>query len=96
MSLKLYRLASDDATIGGVAFEFPSGKCKKATWQHAGRVTDTLELAKDLVKGVIAQLHEEGASRDIESMNVPSCVAACQKHIKDWNDVHPASRIALH
>ena len=93
MSLKLYRLVSDDATIGGIAFEFPSGTCKKGVWKHAGRVTDTLELAKDIVKGVIAQLHEAGQGRDIESMNVPSCVAACQKHIQDWNDAHTAPRI---
>lgn len=94
MSLKLYRLESNDATIGGVAFEFPSGLCKKVTWQHAGRITDSLAMAKDIVTKLIAQLHEEDRARDIESMNVASCVAACQRHVQDWNNTHPS--IALH
>lgn len=93
MSLNLYRLESDDATIGGVLFVFPSGLSKKVTWQHAGRIHESLDMAKKLVTELIAHLHDTGRTSDIEAMNVASCIAACQKHIKDWNATHPAIQL---
>lgn len=95
MSTKLYRLESSDATIGGVAFEFPSGKCKSATWQSPGRVTDTLAMAKKVTVQVLDAMLREGAQDDVDRTNWTSCVAAVQKHISEWNATHTAPRIAL-
>lgn len=81
MALKLRRLEADDKTVGGVLFEFPSGTLKQVAWRHAGRITDTLEMAKKMVVQLVAQLEP----RDIDSLNIPSCVAATQRHIQDWN-----------
>jgi hypothetical protein len=90
---KIRRLEAQDATIGGVLFEFPSGKCKSAQWQSPIRVTDTLELAKKTTVHVLNALISEGAQDDVDRTNWTSCVAAVQKHIVDWNGLHPASRI---
>ena len=90
MSTNLYRLEADDATIGAVAFKFPSGKCKSAQWRSTERIADTLALAKDCTARVLAQLMEEGAEADIRETNWASCTAAVQKHIQDWNNLRPA------
>jgi hypothetical protein len=90
MSTKLYRLEAPDATIGGVAVEFPSGKCKKAQWQAPEPISDTKSLALDCAARVRAALMDEGAQDDIDRTNWVSVVAAIQKHIQDFNAKHPA------
>ena len=89
-STELRRLEAADATIGGVLFTFPSGISKSASWKSETRIADTLEMAKDITKRVLAQLLEEGRSDDAERTNWVSVVAGVEKHVRDWNATLPA------
>ena len=82
----LHRLCADDAQIGGILYTFPSGKTLSVSWRSQQNVTETLALAKDCVARVREKLMSEGKQDDIDRTNWPSCVAATQKHIKDWNE----------
>ena len=81
----LHRLETDDRTVGGVLFTFPSGAMKSATWRSQTPIQDTLSAAKDYAAHVVQALLKEGKQDDIDRTNWTSAVAAVQKHIIDFN-----------
>ena len=82
----LHRLEADDAQIGGILYTFPSGKTLSVTWKSQHAVTETRDFALKCASHVREKLMSDGKQDDIDRTNWPSCVAATQKHIKDWNE----------
>jgi hypothetical protein len=66
--------------------EWPSGVRKIANWELDEPIKDTLTAAKEYVSVLIQERLNAGCADDVERTNVPSLIAAVQKHIGDWSD----------
>jgi hypothetical protein len=63
-------------------------------WNRSAPVVDTLAAAKDLAARFVDQLIQSGQGARVAHLNLPSVVAAMQRHIRDWSDKRKAALYA--
>jgi len=94
--MELHRLENPggDTTQGGVLCVFADRSAIELGWKRDAPVTDTLRAAKDLAARLIERLLAENRGALVDSLNVPSVVAALQRHVMDWNEARRAALYA--
>jgi len=85
---RLWRAQAHDSdpTIGGVIVQWPSGHTSAASWRSGAPIADTFAAAKEYATALVQQALEQQRVDDVERTNIPSLVAAIQKHVADWNE----------
>jgi hypothetical protein len=91
----LHRLESaTDTKYGGVLCVFEDRHAIELTWERGAPVVDTLTAAKDLAARFVDRLIQSGQGDRVSRLNLPSVVAAMQRHIADWSDKRRAALYA--
>lgn len=80
------RMESDSPYVAGALLTFPSGAAKIIQWASDKPLYPTKDAAKEYCIAVLDQLMKEKLMDDAERTNWPSCVAAVQKVITDFNE----------
>lgn len=84
--MQIYRLEGKNShSAGGILFVTPTGKKLSVEWQSTSQIRDTLAMAKECATRLLDQMLKSGYVDDADRTNWPSVVAACQRHVKDWN-----------
>mgnify|MGYP000157936035 CR=1 FL=1 len=82
---KIYPCETTESDTGALVIEFPSGTRKSVAWRSPKPIVPTLDAAKQYAAKVIESMSAERRIDDLERTNWPSCVAAFQRIIDDWN-----------
>jgi hypothetical protein len=94
MQLHRLEVSPRDTKRGGVLCVFEDRFAIELAWERGAPVTDTLTAAKDLAARFVDRLIQTGQGARVSSLNLPSVVAAMQRHIADWSEARRAALYA--
>ena len=84
--MQIYRLEGKNSHFeGGILFVTPNRRKLSVSWQSTSPIHDTLAMAKECATRLLDQMLKSGYVDDADRTNWPSVVAACQRHVKDFN-----------